>query len=70
MEDERNLINGQWRIGKNIGSGGFASVSLAVNVQSSILAAVKIEDKRISELLPSESIILQNLCDAGRFYSW
>lgn len=65
FDDSDQLIDGKWQLGKNIGSGGFASISIAANRQTGELAAVKVEDKRISDLLPLEAAILQNLCEEG-----
>jgi serine/threonine protein kinase len=57
--EEKIIINNNWVKGKRIGKGGFGSIYLSTNIHSGKLAAIKIEDLRVSELLSGEIMILK-----------
>ena len=58
---EKTLINNEWALGKEIGKGGFGSIFLSANIHNKKLAAIKVEDLRVSELLFIEASILKSL---------
>lgn len=61
MSEESKLLNSEWIIGKVIGQGGFGSIHVTANIQTNSIAAVKMEDRRLSELLPNEANIVKNM---------
>lgn len=69
MNSDSSLINGEWVMGKRIGSGAFGNVFLTANITTNTLAALKIEDRRLSELLPTEAMIVKQLSGIGRLVS-
>lgn len=57
--DNQIVINNSWVKGKRIGKGGFGSIYLSTNIHNGQLAAIKIEDLMVSELLTGEIMILK-----------
>ena len=55
MKDDSSLVNGEWVIGKRIGVGAFGNVYLTANIVTNCIAAMKTEDRRLTEILPTEA---------------
>lgn len=64
--EEQILIENTWIMGKKIGKGGFGSIYLTTNIHTKEIAAVKIEDLMISELLYGESAVVKSLQNASK----